>query len=35
MRLAVAVEILCLAVCVCCSFAVAQVSQADQNVNMV
>ncbi len=35
MRFAIAVEILCLAVCMCCSFAVAQVSRAGQNVNMV
>ncbi len=33
MRLAIAVGILFLAVCMCCSFAVAQVSQAGQNVN--
>jgi len=35
MRLAVAVEILCLAVCMCWSFASTQVSQTDQKVNMI
>jgi len=35
MRLVFSVGILCRMVCMCCSFACAQVSQADQNVNMV
>ena len=35
MRLAIAVEILRLSGCTCCYFPSAQVSRADQNVNMV